>query len=482
MSSRPSFLRRHWPVLTVLTVALVAFLAPIRHGGLAGDAPTYAWMGRRMLATGDYLRLYYDWAGRFPYFFKPPGQFWLSTLAYRAFGYTVAAARLAPSLLWISCALALYAVMRLQHPRRVAATAAVALCVQRELVMNAMEVRLDAGMVLAQLLATYAAARLLIEPREPRGRLRWFALIGGACGVGLMTRGFPTLLCLPVLLAAFAWGGRVDVLRSVRGWAVAVGVGVAVAGPWYGYQLSVWGDAFAGGLADNAFGRNLAPESLGYASILFYYARRIPESYWLTILPAAVGAVVLVARGRRGRKLGAIDRLAVAWVVVYFLLIHLSTQRNIRYAIPLFPWLGVLAAVGAFSIRPIARAWRKALPFVGPVAVVIGGAIIAFGLPLMRDRDAPLRRLASLPPRPAVYLAAAPGVDAEELNWQKRCAIQFYTGARSEVIEFSTIEDLPPGEVAAVFLGDADAAATMRAASEFSLIDRNRRWLIYRTE
>ena len=479
MSSRPSFLRRHWPVLTVLTVALVAFLAPIRHGGLAGDAPTYAWMGRRMLATGEYLRLYYDWPGHFPYFFKPPGQFWLSTLAYRALGYTVAAARLTPALGWVACALVLYAVVRLQHPRSVAATAAVALCVQRELVMNAMEVRLDAGMVLAQLLATYAAARLLIEPR---GRLRWFALIGGACGVGLMTRGFPTLLCLPVLLAALAWGGRFDVLRSVRGWAVALAVGVAVAGPWYGYELCVWGDAFADGLADNAFGRNLAPESLGWASILFYYARRIPESYWLTILPAAVGAIVLLARGRRGRKLGAVDRLAVAWVVIYFLLIHLSTQRNIRYAVPIFPWLGVLAAVGAFSIRPVARAWRNALPFVGPVAVGIGIVILTFGLPLMRDRDAPLRRLASLPPRPAVYLAAAPGVDVEELNWQKRCAIQFYTGARSEVIGFDQLNDFPPGEVAAVFLGDADANATMSAASEASLIDRNRRWLIYSTE
>ena len=384
-------IQRRWPSLTVLVVALACFLSPIGWGDLEADAPIYAWMGRRMLATGQYLQPYYDWDGREPYFFKPPGQFWLSTIPYRLLGHTIPAARLAPALLWVAAALVLYRLVRLQHPRAVAATAAVALCAQRELIMNAMEVRLDGGMVLSQLLAGYGAARLMNGPV----RRRWFALIGGACGLGLMLRGGPTLLCLPTIFIALAWGRRWSVLRDWRGWGIAPLAGMAVAGPWYGYECLTWGGQFLSGLGRNAIGRNLENNAgLSILTVLFYYARRIAESCWLWLLPAVAGGWVLIARSRRGRRLGAVDRLAVASLAVYFVLIHFSTQRNIRYAIPLFPWLGVVAATGLFGLPPVAKAWRRILPFAGPIAVGLGVIVIIFGAPQVPDRGAALVRAA----------------------------------------------------------------------------------------
>lgn len=486
--------QRHWPLLTVLTVALACFLSPIGWGDLEADAPIYAWMGRRMLATGQYLQPFYDWDGRDPYFFKPPGQFWLSTVAYRLLGYTIPAARLTPALLWVAAGLVLYRLVRLQHPRAVAATAAIALCSQRELIMNAMEVRLDGGMVLAQLLAGYGAARLLIDPP----RRRWFTLIGGACGLGLMLRGVPTLLCLPAILAALAWGRRWSVLRDWRGWGFAALAGSAVAGPWYGHECLTWGGHFLGGLGRNVIGRNLETDAaLGIPTLLFYYARRIPESYWLWLLPAVAGAWALIARGWRGRRLGPVDRLAVASLAVYFVLIHFSTQRNIRYAIPLFPWLGVLGAIGLFGLPPVAKAWRRTLPFTTPFAVALGVMVAIFGAPKVPDRGAALVRAAPVvraglgltntaslrsgkPPAGAVvWLTGGPGVGPEELNDQKRCAIQFYTGARCEVVGLTDLPAAPTRQFVAFFTGGS-AQALPEALESATLIDQNKRWLIYR--
>ena len=520
------FIKRHWPILTVAVVALACFLSPIRQGDLEADASLYAWMGRRMLATGEYLRPAYDWAGREPYFFKPPGQFWLSTVAYRLLGYTIPAARLTPALLWAAAALVLYLIVRLQHPRGVAATAAVALCVQRELVMNAMEVRLDGGMVLSQLIAGYGAVRLMRGQDGGPAQRRWFALVGGGSlwhgrparvfisqrqcfalvgggvGLGLMLRGGPTLLCLPAILAALAWGRRWAALRDVGGWAVAVLVGLLVAGPWYLHEWLTWGGRFAAELGGNAIGRNLQTDAgMGVAALLFYYARRIAESYFLWLLPAIAGAAVLAVRGRRGRRLGPVDRLAVASLAVYFVLIHLSTQRNIRYAIPLFPWLGVLAAVGLYGLPPVRNLWRRVLPAAGFVAVGLGAAVWFFGLPKVPDRGTAVVRAAPVvraalglsdsgslrsgkPPDAAVvWLVAAAGIPDVELNDQKRCAIQFYTGGRCEVAALDDLPAAPPGRFVFVFTDGttpAAEAAVSRLVPSATVIDRNKRWLIVR--
>jgi 4-amino-4-deoxy-L-arabinose transferase-like glycosyltransferase len=497
------------------------FFTPLRQGDLQGDAPMYAWFGYRMYATGDFLDIYYDWDGKLPYFKKPPLQFWLSALVYPVTGATVTGARLVPALFYVAAALLLYRLVRLQYPRRIAATAAMIFCLQRELVVNVMEVRLDPGMIFAFLLASYAATALLrghapSAPAASRGAT-WigFLTIGAAVGIAVLTRGGIGLLALPVLAVAFASAGRRDLMRSPGPVLAMLGATLAIAAPWFVREYFVWGDQFKNTIQTEAAAQHLSNDARTWAQILPYYFRRLPESYALWLAPAVLGAVALWRRSRprptRGhdggqgarpprRPLGPVDRLAVAWVVVWFVLIQCTTRRSIRYTLPMFPWLSLLGAVGIFSLAAARRVWRRwVLPYAGAAAVLVSALIFALDVPLYRARDAEwlraapgiraavarARRATPAAPRPTVFLLDGP--EPDDAGAQKRCAIQFYTGCRTEPVAAPQLASLPRDSYLAVFFGrplfpgEPDRARVVpQERRDAILIDAGKRYLIYR--
>lgn len=501
--------RRHAGWL-VLLAAAAAFLLPLTWGDLRHDAPIYAWMAKRVAVTGDWLDLYWDYDGKEPYYNKPPGQFWLTALAFKAFGVNVPAARVVPALFYVLSTLLLYRIVRLRAGVPVAAAAALVFCLHRELLMNVSEVRLDAGLLLAQLLCAYGGLRLLTMPRGRASNVTSWTLIGLGVGFGLMVRGGPVLFALPILAVAAAWCRRWDLTRPRLGHVVAIVVALAIAAPWYAYYLHAHGKSFTSGLGADSIAQHADLEGRDWSTLLFYYVLRLPESLGIWLPAVALGAWALRRRRaphpagesvsrRVGESKGRARRnpllaFTLLWLAIYFVLIHFTALRTIRYAIPLFPWLSVLAAFGLLWVLG-RRKLSQVIPWAVAAMVLIAAAMQLGRVHVVADRDPELARLAAqLPPvtdpahRPTIWLY---GSDPAELNWQKRCAIQFATDCRTQVLAEQLFFFVRPGSVIAVFVAsdDEDHALVPRASSRIReafprarLIESGERYQFFRIE
>ena len=470
----------------MLGVVLVAFAmigVPLPQGDLQHDAPMYAFVPLRVAATGDALRLYLDWDGHLAYFNKPPLQFWLSAVGYQILGVSVWSARLVPALSWLAAAVGLYGLLRrLGRTAAFAATAAVLLLLQREVYKNALQVRLDGGMVVGFLVASAAALSLA----DDRGR-RWrdWLLLGGGAGFSLLYRGLPALMCLLVFVAFLAWSRRWRTLFDWRGWLLAAAAIFVVGGWWFAVQLALFREDFAAQLSADAVVKiTSAAGRTPWYEFLTYYVQRIPESFAVALLPAALGVVHVLRRPRRrdGSRLTPLERLAATWVLVWIALIHLSPLQSARYVLPAVPWICVFGAVGLTRTPRLSGLWARLLPWAGPAAAVVAVGLMLAGVQVSGERDDALRDAAAKiaadralrppPQSPAVYAYNGGG----KVGGQKLCAVAFYTRLRARPLRDDSAAPRP-GDYLAVFVAEGDPAAERPG---LELLAGDDRWRVYR--
>jgi 4-amino-4-deoxy-L-arabinose transferase-like glycosyltransferase len=485
------------PLLTLILACGAFLLMPLRHGDLQKDASVYAFTAKRIAATGDFLQLFYDWEGNEPYFLKPPIQFWLTAAVYRALGYSPASARLVPAALYLLAAALLYRIVRISYPREIAATAALAFCLHREVLGSVLEVRIDAGLICCLLLSTLGAARMLHKRDRRGGDMRCWLLIGLGCGLGLMVKGGAALLSLPVIIAAFAWARRWDLLRAWRGHLAALATCAVLGAPWYLYQRLAFAQSFTEKLSGDTVVKHTSYATQELVDLTLYYVRRLPEVYFAWLPLTALGAWAMYQRraGRVGkrRRLNPVDRLALAWIIVYFISIHGSAIRSSRYLMPLFPWLGLLAAVGIYAVEPVRRIWRRhVLPYAGVAMVGLCAILNSLDVPLARTAAPELHRVVPLI-RESVSQRTAEGLPPEQprvylygsKNEQQRCLLRFYTDARVQcVAEASALGSIPRGQYVAIFLGEHTPESIRRGEQSLGdalLLSAGKRFRFYLT-
>jgi dolichol-phosphate mannosyltransferase len=182
---------------------------------------------REMLAHGDFVT---PRMVGIPYYEKPPLQYWLTALAYAAFGVRPWAARVVPACAAWLTVLFTYAWGRRALGARPAFLGCLVLCLSMAFVFLGRTVMLDSLLTAAVTACWYAAYHAVSGPRLQR---RWWVTSGLLCGLGILTKG-------PVALVLFGVPVGVYVLVSVdavrpgwRAWAAYLGVALAVAAPWY---------------------------------------------------------------------------------------------------------------------------------------------------------------------------------------------------------------------------------------------------------
>lgn len=206
-----------------------AFLAPLGLRPLfIPDESRYAEVAREMFQRGDWVvpRLL-----GLDYFEKPVGGYWFNALSQMLLGPSEFAARLPTALATgLSAVLVGALAQRLWADRR---TTAVAVLVYLSCLLVAvlgvyvtLDPQLTAWLNLA-LLALHAA----VSTASQRARLGAWVVLGAACGMAFLTKGF-IAWALPVVIAApyMLWQRRF--LELLRYGPLAVLVAVLVAAPW----------------------------------------------------------------------------------------------------------------------------------------------------------------------------------------------------------------------------------------------------------
>lgn len=258
--------------------------------------------------------------------------FWVNGWIMRALGPSAFSARLLTGLFAIGSTLLVFALGSTWGSYALGLTAAFFFVAARDMVLTHGTMSLDPAMLFFILLSF----------------VLWFKhhrlLAGLAAGVGLWWKTPLVLLLYPVLATELLlWGGtRAQKLKSLRAWALSLGVALAVGslvwivtgvlGGWdvvrdY-WSRQVWGTAVEG--------RSLG---FGFEPLAFW---RLIRLGFLPGLPFLFWGIYEIVERKAWRKPGPrLTLLALAWVVVP---VTLMKFRLGHYFNPAFPFMALLAA------------------------------------------------------------------------------------------------------------------------------------------
>lgn len=330
-------------------LVLLGLLLPALLLGL-GDRPLYkiqevrvAETAREMLVSGDWMVPRYNGELRLQ---KPPLPYWITAASYRVTGVNLRAVRLPAALFGLMGTWLLFAWCRRHLGLAVAANAALILATSFIGLRYFRSGEADAPLLFFVAMACLAGYEVL--QGNPQRRMAWAFFV--ALGLGFITKG-PAALAIPALtLLAATWSGRrlgvPKPLLSLGGWAVFLLLGFF----WYAWLLWQLPDAaqhFVGKQVDDTFvtGTHAKPFWWYLVHVFDFFA---PWS--LLLVPAGIWLY-------RARPLPSPLRFALVWLVVVFLLLMGTVNKQMQYALLLAPPLAVLLGYYAASVK-LPLGWR----------------------------------------------------------------------------------------------------------------------------
>ncbi|PKH20326.1 lipid IV(A) 4-amino-4-deoxy-L-arabinosyltransferase [Pseudomonas fluorescens] len=312
--------------LPVLVLGLVIFLVlPLGlHGLWTPDETRYAQVSQEMLMSGNWVAPHFMGVR---YFEKPAAGYWLIALGQAVFGENLFGVRIASVLTSALSVLLAYLIARRlwSDPRKSCACAL--------LYMSFGLVAGQAGYSNLDPQFTFwvnlslVALWFALGSATPRARLGAWALLGLACGVGFMTKGFLAWL-LPVLIAMpyMIWQRRVGEL--LRYGPLAILVAVLVCLPWalaiHGREPDYWRFFFW-----HEHIRRFASDTAQHARPWWFFLPIMVVAClpWSALLPATL------IRAWKDRREPAIVFLAL-WLLLPLGFFSLSSGKLPTYIMP----------------------------------------------------------------------------------------------------------------------------------------------------
>ncbi|WLG53567.1 lipid IV(A) 4-amino-4-deoxy-L-arabinosyltransferase [Pseudomonas sp. FP1742] len=218
-----------WIVPGLLLAFVVFYLLPLMsHGLWIPDETRYGQISQEMLLSGNWISPHFM---GIRYFEKPIAGYWMIAIGQAVFGDNLFGVRIASALstglsIWLTYLIA----RRLWGDPRKSAACALLYMSFGLIAGQAGYANLDPQFTLWVNLSL-VALWFAIDSHSPRGKLGAWALLGVACGMGFMTKGFLAWL-LPVLIALpyMIWQRRLGEL--LRYGPLAVVVATVVCLPW----------------------------------------------------------------------------------------------------------------------------------------------------------------------------------------------------------------------------------------------------------
>lgn len=352
---------RRWAMPLLLLAFVLCYLAPLAtHGLWIPDETRYAQISQEMLLTGKWAAPHFM---GIRYFEKPAAGYWMIALGQAMFGQNLFGVRFASALSTGLSILLVYLVARRlwNDPRKS--------LVSTLLYMSFVSVAALGGYANLDPQFTFwvnltgVALWFCFDSRTRNGRLGAWALLGFACGMGFMTKGFlawllPVLIALPYAL----WQKR---LRELLGYGlVAVLVAVAVSLPWalavHLQEPDFWHFFFW-----HEHIQRFAGEDAQHAEPFWYYLPLLVgfSLPWVGLLPATVKQAWLE---KRTASIGFL----LLWLLMPLAFFSLAKGKLPSYIMPCLLPLALL--MGHALAEKLAQGRGRALRINGWLNLVLG--------------------------------------------------------------------------------------------------------------
>lgn len=396
-----------WTGLWLILLAAALTTRPL----LPIDETRYLSVAWEMWLKGEFLVPHLN--GQ-TYSHKPPLLFWLIQLGWWTFGVELWWPRLVAPLFGLACLFTTAALARRLWP----GASDIASLAPLILLGSLLWTIFTTLTMFDTLVAFFTLLGLLGMVTAWRGRpARGWALLGLAIGLGVLAKGPVILLyTLPPALLAPWWARDprpASWPRWYAGLAAALLLGTAIALAWAIPAAAAGGDDYGEAILWGQTGGRIV-RSFAHGRPLWWYVPLLPLLLfpWLLWPPLWRGAL----RRRRSADPGL--RFCLAWILPAFVLLSLSSGKQIHYLLPIFPGIALAAASLMVSETGTGRRWDLLL--VALVPVILGFGVLAG--PALAELAPPLAQ--KLPPwshdiTPGLGLVlVACGVAVTALAWR----------------------------------------------------------------
>lgn len=346
----------------------VAWLAGIEQRGLFfPDEGRYAEIPREMTASGDWItpRL-----NGLKYFEKPPLQYWMTAVAFAAFGEDEWTARIMPAILGLTSILMMAFVGRQLWGRSAGVVAGVVLgsCWAYFLSGQFLTLDMTFSACLAFALGAFLLAQAADASRNSRTRWMWAAWLSIAFGVlskGLAALVLPALaLCVYSLMA-----------RDVRIWGrlhLVAGVAIlaAIALPWF-VLVQQRNPEFFDFFVVREHLQRFSDSSHNRPGPWWYYFPILLLGF-MPWTPAIIHGLVSVPKAARQGRFNH-ELFCIAWIIAIVVFFSISRSKLPAYVVPVFPALALIAGYRLCDLDTS----RPSFVIAGWGTIATGAAVLA---------------------------------------------------------------------------------------------------------